>query len=143
MFMGEYNFTLDPKNRVSVPAKFREELGEKFVISSGMDGCLYLTTTAYWEEFSRKLSELPGTQEARMLQRFFNRNASEIEIDKQGRVLIPQKLKELAKLEKDVVVIGNGNKVEIWSEEKLDSMEFNESMESIAEKMSVEYGFKF
>lgn len=143
MFMGEYNFSIDPKNRVSVPSKFREQLGERFVISTGLDGCLCLTTIAYWEAFAKQLSELPATADARRIQRFFNRNASETEVDKQGRVLIPQKLKDYAQLDKDVVIIGNGNKIEIWSEEKLDDAGTVESMESIVEKMSVEYNLKF
>lgn len=143
MFMGEFNHTIDPKNRVIVPAKFREALGENFVVSSGLDGCLYLTPAKDWEAFAGKLAELPNTREARQLQRFFMQNASECELDKQGRILVPQKLKELAELDKDVVLVGAGNKVELWSKARLDSISLDETMEDIVEKMSTEYGLKF
>ena len=143
MFMGEFNHTIDPKNRVIVPAKYREELGEKFVVSAGLDGCLYLSKKEDWEEFSSHLAELPMKHETRQLVRFFMRNAQECEPDKQGRIIIPQKLKEHAALEKDVVLLGSGSKVEIWSKERLDNESLDESMEDIAERLSVEYGLKF
>lgn len=143
MFMGEFNHTIDPKNRVIVPAKYRDELGEKFVVSAGLDGCLYLTKSSDWEEFANRLSELPMTKETRQLVRFFMKNASECEPDKQGRIIIPQALKDMAKLEKDVVLVGSGSKVEIWSKEKLDSEIPEGSMEDIVERLSTEYGLKF
>ena len=143
MFMGEYNHSIDPKNRVIVPAKFREELGDVFVISAGLDGCLYLSKKSDWEAFAERLAELPFTAESRRLQRHFMRNAQECEPDKQGRILIPQNLKDLAGLEKDIVLVGDGNKVEVWSKEKLDGMMGDETMEDIAEKMSVEYNLRF
>ena len=143
MFMGEFNHSIDVKNRVIVPAKFRDELGEQFVVSAGLDGCLYLTKKADWEEFAKRLAELPMTNESRQLVRFFMRNAQECEPDKQGRIVIPQGLKDLAGLEKDIVMIGSVSKVEIWSKEKLDSQSGDESMEDIVEKLSTEYGLKF
>jgi len=143
MFMGEFNHTIDPKNRVIVPAKFREELGEAFVISAGLDGCLYLTKKSDWEAFAQRLAELPFTAETRQLQRHFMRNSLECEPDKQGRILIPQNLKDLAGLEKDVVLVGSVTKVEIWSKERLDGMSGDETMEEIAEKMSVDYNLRF
>ena len=143
MFMGEFNHTIDPKNRVIVPAKFREGLGEKFVVSAGLDGCLYLMKNEDWESFAESLNELPINKESRQLVRFFMRNAQECEPDKQGRIIIPQGLVDLAKLEKDVVLTGAGKKVEIWSKESLDGETPEESMEDIVEKLSTEYGLKF
>jgi len=143
MFMGEYNHTLDLKNRIIVPSKFRDELGENFVISAGLDGCLYLTKKCDWEAFSKRLSELPFTAETRKLQRHFMRYAQECEPDKQGRINVPQNLKELAGLEKDVVLLGSGTKVEIWSKERLDDDCGNERMEDITENMSEKYGLSF
>ena len=143
MFMGEFDHTIDAKNRVIVPAKFRDELGEQFVVSAGLDGCLFLTKKQAWEEFAKKLAELPMTKESRQLTRFFMKNAQECEPDKQGRIVIPQGLKDMAKLEKDVVMIGSGSRVEIWSKENLDNISQNECMEEIAEKLSTEYGLTF
>ena len=143
MFMGEFDHTIDVKNRVIVPAKFRDELGEKFVVSAGLDGCLYLTKKEDWEEFAGRLAGLPMTKESRQLVRFFMKNAQECEPDKQGRIVIPQGLKEMAGLEKDIVMIGSVSKVEIWSKEKLDSQSGDENMEDIVEKLSTEYGLQF
>ena len=143
MFMGEYNHTLDPKNRIIVPAKIREELGESFIISVGMDGCLYLAKTEDWRAFAQRLEELPFTAETRKIQRYFMRNSSECEPDKQGRILIPQNLKELAGLEKDIVMLGSGNKVELWSKERLDGTDSDEPVEDIVERLSVDYNLRF
>ena len=143
MFMGEFNHTIDPKNRIIVPAKFRESLGDIFVIMIGLDGCLYLTTKEYWDAFAERLASLPFTAESRKLQRHFLRNSQECEPDKQGRILIPQNLKDLAGLEKDVVMVGSGNKIEIWSKERLDKITEDDEAEELTEKMSVEYNLKF
>ena len=115
MFMGEFNHSIDPKNRVIVPAKFREGLGENFVVSAGLDGCLYMWTYADWESFVTKLEELPYTRDTRELQRFFSQNAAELEFDKQGRIIIPQELKSYAGIEKELVTMGAMSKVEVWS----------------------------
>lgn len=143
MFMGEYNHSIDAKGRLFVPAKFREELGDNFVVSAGLDGCLYLSTQNYFEEFAQNLAALPFTREAREMQRHFLMNASNGEIDKQGRILIPAKLKELANLTKDVVIVGVIKKIEIWDKETLEKGIRDKSMEDIAEKMSAEYGLRF
>lgn len=143
MFMGEFNHTIDPKNRVIVPAKFRDELGDNFVVTAGLDGCLYLSPMKDWVAFTEKLAELPFTKETRELQRYFLQNAAECELDKQGRILIPQNLKELAGLEKDIVFVGVIGKVEIWSKERIDGNTADKSMEEIAEKLSTEYGLRF
>lgn len=143
MFMGEYNHTIDPKNRLIVPAKFREGLGENFVISSGLDGCLYLTPANEWEKFTEQLMALPNTMEARQVQRHFLRNANECELDKQGRILVPQNLKDSVGLEKNILLIGVGKRVELWAEEKYETLACSESMEALVEKMSTIYGLNF
>ena len=143
MFMGEYNHSIDPKNRISVPAKFREELGERFCVSIGLGGCLYLSKKEDWDAFVNNLNDLPTTRETRQLQRQFTRNAQECEPDKLGRIIIPQGLVDAAGLKKDVVLLGTGKKIEIWDKDRLDGESTDESMEDIVEKLSTEYGLKF
>lgn len=143
MFMGEYNHSIDPKNRVIVPAKFRDELGENFVVTAGLDGCLYLCPTNDWKAFVEKLAQLPFTKETRVFQRHFMQNAADCEIDKQGRILIPSNLKELAGLDKDVVFVGVIGKIELWSKERLEANTADETMEDIAEKLSTQFGLQF
>ena len=136
MFMSEYNHTLDAKSRLIIPSKFREALGEEFVISKGMDGCLFVYANEDWKAFEEKLAELPMTnKDARKFARFFLSGADTVEVDKQGRVLIPSHLKEFAGLEKDVVLVGVGKRIEIWSKEKWDVASGEEDMDSIAESM--------
>ncbi len=138
MLIGEYQHSLDAKNRMIVPSKLREDLGNKFVITKGLDGCLYIYPTDEWVKLQEKLKTLPLTnKDARAFVRFFFAGASEVEIDKQGRGLIPQNLKEYAGIEKEIVSIGVLSRVEIWSREKWN--EYNNSnidYEKIAEKMN-------
>ena len=138
MFIGEYQHALDSKNRMIVPSKLREELGSKFVITKGLDGCLYAYPQSEWKILEDKLKTLPLTnKDARAFVRFFFAGACEIEVEKQGRGLIPQNLKEYACIEKEIVSIGVLTRVEIWSKEKWN--EYNNSnidFESIAEKMN-------
>ncbi|CDF57823.1 division/cell wall cluster transcriptional repressor MraZ [Thermobrachium celere] len=138
MFIGEYTHALDSKNRMIVPAKFREGLGGKFIITKGLDGCLYVYPLDEWKKLEDKLKELPLTnKDARAFVRFFFSGASEVEIDKQGRALIPQNLIEYAKIEKEIVSIGVSNRIEIWSKEKwIEYNEQNIDYDEIAEKMS-------
>lgn len=137
MFIGEYQHSLDSKNRMIVPSKLREELGERFVITKGLDGCLYAYPQGEWNILEEKLKRLPLTnKDARAFVRFFFAGACEVETDKQGRGLIPLNLKEYAGIEKEIVSIGVLTKVEIWSKEKW--QEYNElsiDFNSIAEKM--------
>ncbi|GKX66113.1 division/cell wall cluster transcriptional repressor MraZ [Inconstantimicrobium mannanitabidum] len=139
MFIGEYNHAVDTKNRIIIPSKFRDELLGKFIMTKGLDGCLYVYPESEWNILQEKLKSLPLTnRDARAFVRFFFSGASEIEIDKQGRALIPQNLKEYAKIDKEIVSIGVSNRIEIWSKEKW--QEYNESdidYDSIAEKMSL------
>ena len=119
MFMGEYNHTIDAKGRLIIPAKFREPLGEEFVLTRGLDGCLYIYPMDEWNAFEEKLRALPLTNKnARTFTRFFVAGATNCELDKQGRILVPQTLREFAGLEKDVVLTGNLNRIEVWSKEK-------------------------
>ena len=141
MFMGEYNHSIDTKGRVTVPVKFREQLGESFIVTKGLDGCLWVFASAQWEEFSGKLRQLPvANKDARKFSRFFLAGASEAETDKMGRILIPQVLRDYAKLEKDVTLVGTGNRVEIWDKALWESCSTFEDMDEIAEHMG-EWGF--
>lgn len=138
MFIGEYQHALDNKNRMIVPVKLREELGSKFVVTKGLDGCLYAYPLTEWKILEEKMKSLPLTnKDARAFVRFFFAGASEVEMDKQGRGLIPQNLKEYAGIEKEIVSIGVLSRVEIWSREKWnDYNNSNIDFDSIAEKMS-------
>lgn len=141
MFMGTYQNTLDVKNRMIVPAKFRDEIGSKCVLTLGIDHCLYIYPVNEWEVFIEKLSKLPTTDsKARRFSRNFTGNAEECEIDKQGRLTIPQKLKIKVDIEKDLTTIGCTNKIEVWSREEYECVE-DEQMTSadIAEGMEI-YG---
>ena len=142
MFMGEFNHTIDNKGRIIIPSKFREDLGDVFVITVGLDGCLYAYPNEEWKTFLEELRKLPGTQEVRKLQRYFMACAAECEVDKQGRILIPAKLRENAGLDKDVVFVGVLNKIEIWSKERWDNNNDYADVDSIAEHIS-EYGIRF
>lgn len=138
MYMGEYNHTVDTKGRLIIPSKFRETLGDKFVITKGMDGCLFVYDYTGWGVFEEKLKTLPiNKKDNRMFVRHFMAGACEVEVDKQGRILIPAKLREYAELIKDVTLIGAGEHIEIWNDEKWAELEEDEeSMEDIAERMA-------
>ena len=137
MFMGEYNHTIDTKVRLIIPAKFREQLGNEFVVTKGLDGCLFVFPMNEWELFEQKLRTLPLTQKsARKFTRFFVAGATECELDKQGRILLPQTLREFAQLEKDVVLSGNLNRVEIWSKANWTDNNAYDDMDDIAEQMT-------
>lgn len=137
MFMGEYNHSIDAKGRLIVPAKFREALGENFVVTRGLDGCLFVFPNNIWTEFEEKLNKLPMTdKKARQFSRFFLRGAAIPEVDKQGRILIPASLREAAGLDKEVTMIGMGNRVEIWNPELLEDNSTFEDMDEIAEHMA-------
>lgn len=138
MFMGEYHHTIDAKGRIILPAKFREALGEQFVATKGLDNCLFVYTQAEWVIIENKLKQLPFTKaDARAFVRFFFAGAAECEADKQGRVLIANNLREYAKLDKDIVIVGVSNRIEIWSREVWErySNEAELSYEGLAEKL--------
>lgn len=133
MFMGEYQHNIDVKGRMIVPAKFREGLGESFVLTRGLDKCLFAYPMEEWKILEEKLKKLPLTKrDARSFTRFFFSGAVECEVDKQGRINIPQTLRNYSKLEKECVVIGVSSRIEVWSKEIWEDY-FTESEESFAE----------
>jgi len=139
MFMGEYNHTIDTKGRLIIPSKFREGLGEEFVVTKGLDGCLFVFSNEEWQEFEMKLKALPLTNKsARQFARFFVAGATPCELDKQGRILLPGPLREYAGLDKDVVLTGMLNRIEIWSKQKWDENNSLDDvdMDEIAEQMT-------
>lgn len=143
MFMGEYQHNIDAKGRLIVPAKLREGLGEKFVVTRGMDGCLFGYPLTEWELLEEKMQEMPlAKKDARTFVRFFYSAATECEIDKQGRINLPTNLRKYAKLEKACTIIGVSNRIEIWSEENWQefSCEAEENFDDIAENM-IDFGF--
>ncbi|MFP4661165.1 MAG: division/cell wall cluster transcriptional repressor MraZ [Halanaerobiales bacterium] len=138
MFMGEYQHNMDSKGRVIIPAKFRDELGEKFVATRGLDNCLFVYPMNEWSVLESKLTNLPITSKnARTFVRFFFSGATECELDKQGRISIPLNLREYADLSKETVIIGLANRIELWSKERWDSYldDAEDSYEDIAAAM--------
>ena len=137
MFMGEYNHTVDTKGRLIIPSKFREQLGEEFIVTKGLDGCLFVFPQDEWQAFEEKLRTLPLTQKgARQFTRFFVAGATHCELDKQGRILLPATLREFAGLDKDVVLAGMLNRIEIWSKDKWTENNACGDMDDIAEQMT-------
>lgn len=138
MLMGEFQHNIDAKGRIIIPAKLREDLGAKFVITRGLDGCVFGYPLDNWEKIQEKLKQLPlAKKEARAFTRFFYSAAAEAEIDKQGRINIPSTLVDYANLEKECLVLGVSDRIEIWSKAKWESVssEIEESFEEIAEDM--------
>lgn len=132
MLIGEYSHSLDVKGRLIMPAKLRENMGEKFIITTGLDGCLFGFSMIEWQKFEDKLKTLPITNKnARNFVRFFLSGATECELDKQGRFLIASKLREVANLDKDVTIIGAGTRIEIWNTKKWEE-------QTSAENLSIE-----
>lgn len=135
MFMGEYNHTIDAKGRLIIPSRFRELLGEEFVLTRGLDGCLSIYPMDEWVAFEEKLRALPLTnKDARTFSRFFVAGATTCQLDKQGRILVPQTLRQFAGLDKDVVLT-DLNRIEVWSKEKWSENCNYDDMDSIAESM--------
>ncbi len=138
MFMGEYQHNIDSKGRLFIPARFREGLGDSFVVTKGLDGCLFAYPRSEWEVLEQKLKSLPFTKgDARAFVRFFFSGAAICEVDKQGRILIPVNLREFAQLEKDAIVIGVSTRVEIWAKGQWEQYisRTAASYEDIAEKI--------
>jgi MraZ protein len=122
MFMGEMQNTIDDKNRMIVPVKFRAGLGDQFVITRGLDDCLFVYPHDQWERIVSKVRAMdPMQANVRYFQRYFISGAADSELDKQGRVLVPVHLREHAKLEKECVVVGVGDRIEVWSKSVWDS----------------------
>lgn len=140
MLIGEYEHSLDAKGRIIMPAKLRTDIGEKFIITKGLDGCLFVFSQNEWSNFEGKLKELPLTNKnARDFVRFFLSGATECEIDKQGRFLLVNTLRTYADITKEVIIIGVGTRLEIWNKEKWKKYNSDEniSADSIAENMTM------
>ncbi|MGN0333374.1 MAG: division/cell wall cluster transcriptional repressor MraZ [Lachnospiraceae bacterium] len=139
MLKGEYSHNIDPKGRVIVPAKMRDDLGEHFVITKGMENCLYAYPEKEWTAFEEQLSALPTTtdKKARAFAYFFQGSANDVDLDKQGRVPISSVLRDYAKLDKEVVFIGMGKRAEIWDKARWDekNAEVELNIEDIASDM--------
>lgn len=136
MFMSQYNHTIDTKGRLIIPSKFREILGEEFVVTQGMDGCLFVYANDDWNAFEQKLTSLPViNKQARQFARFFLSGAAQVEVDKQGRILLPANLRQFAGLDKDVVLVGVGSRIEIWSKDKWEEVNSDVDMDDISASM--------
>lgn len=139
-FRGEYSHTIDAKGRLIIPSKFREILGENFVVTRGFDGCLFVFAEDGWEDFESKIQALPlDNKDARLLSRFFIAGAADVELDKQGRINIPSTLIQHAAIEKDAIIAGVGGRIEIWSKERWEMSTTFDDIDDIASKMS-QYG---
>lgn len=138
LFMGEYQHSLDSKGRLIVPARFREGLGDTFIVTRGLDHCLFAYPMPEWNHVEEKLKSLPLTQsDARAFVRFFFSGATECEMDKQGRIMLPANLREYGEMEKEVVSVGVSTRVEFWSRTRWDVyvQQASESFDAIAEKI--------
>ena len=139
MFIGEYTHNLDEKGRIAIPAKFRNQLKSNAVITHGLDNCLFLYTKAEWAKLAEKLSALPISQaNSRAFSRLMLAGAMDVEVDKQGRVIIPEYLRRFAGLKKEVVLAGLYSRVEVWDSEAWNKYKTDAEKESnnIAEKMA-------
>jgi MraZ protein len=139
LLIGEFEHSIDTKGRLVLPAKIKDDLGKEFIVTKGLDGCLFGYSLTEWNKFEEKLKTLPLTNKiTRDFVRFFLSGAVEEETDKQGRFLLPANLREYASLTKDAVIIGVGTRIEIWDKKKWDeyNSEENLSVDSIAEKMT-------
>jgi MraZ protein len=138
MLIGEYKHSLDDKKRLSIPAKFRKELGEGAIVTRGLDNCLFVFSVKQWEQFADKLGAMPfARHDNRSFARLFLSGASEVEFDSLGRILIPDHLKKYAELKKVTVIAGVYNRLEIWDEAKWEAYKNNleKNSDSIAEKL--------
>ncbi len=144
MFVGEFSHNIDSKGRIIIPAKFREELGDSFMITKGFENCLFVYTMAEWHKLDESLSSLPSNQKsARYLQRIFLSGASEAEPDKQGKVLITPAHRAHANLSKEVTIIGVGKRIEIWDADTWRGYSENEEEMSLEEAAENLEGIQF
>lgn len=139
MLLGRFTHTVDAKNRLFIPAKHREQLGDSFVITRNIDKCLSVFSMAEWEKYTDKLEQLPTTQ-AREIARFIYSNAAEVQPDSQGRILISAELLAYAGIQKSAVIVGCGRRAEIWAEEVWNEKNNVEATDSLTELM-IELGF--
>ncbi len=139
MLIGKSKNTVDAKGRINVPAKFREDLGSSFIVTRGIDKCLYVYSKSEWAKLEASIGELPMAS-SRNIQRHFFANAEEVSTDTQGRIVVPQHLREYASIEKEAYVIGNCKRAEIWSAEKWLEQETEDTAEAVFNQM-LELGF--
>lgn len=142
MLIGEYQHNIDAKGRLIMPAKFRQDLGYSFIVTRGLDGCLFGYPLENWAKVEAKLEQLPlSKKDARKFTRFFYSAATEVEVDKQGRINLPQTLIDFAKIDKSCRVIGVSDRIEIWSSEVWEAFaaDMEEDFESLAEDM-IDFG---
>ncbi len=139
MLLGEYFHNIDAKGRIILPSKFRSELGERFIVTKGFDGCLYGYSVDEWKNIEEKIKTLPQVtgKDVRNFTRFFFSNAIECEIDTQGRILISSSLREFATLSKEVAIIGVSSRIEFWDKAKWQEFSNNQDADDIAEKMAL------
>lgn len=137
MLMGEFHHSIDDKNRLTLPSKIRYELGEGFILTRGLDGCLFVYPKKEWQDIIAKYKALPNTRDARNFMRFFLSGAVECNFDKQGRINIPSLLAKYAEILKECVIIGVNDHLEIWSLERWNSFvtENEESFSDIADNL--------
>ncbi len=139
MLIGEYKHTLDPKKRLSLPSKWRQELGKTLIVTRGLDNCLFVYPQKEWEKITDKISELPlGSADTRSFNRFFLSGAVEVEVDSVGRILVPDFLKDFAQLDAKVVLAGIHNRVEIWDEKRW--IEYKTQIEAQADALAEKLG---
>lgn len=136
MFIGSYQHNIDAKGRVIIPAKFREELGESFYVTMGINNCLFVLSKEQWDLFLDKLASQPIST-ATDIVRFFCAGATEAVPNAQGRILLPEHLRKYAGIDKDVTVIGSGNRVEIWSTDKWNEYLESQTQQSIKNAMEL------
>ncbi len=139
MLIGEYTHTLDPKKRLSIPSKWRKELGKKLILTRGLDNCLFVYPLREWQKVSEKIGQLPlGQADTRSFNRFFLSGAVEVEVDSVGRILVPDFLKEFAVLDSKVVLAGIHDRVEIWDEKKW--TQYKREIETKADQLAEKLG---
>ena len=139
-FISEFNHTVDPKGRMIIPVKYRSVLGNTFVITKGIDKCLYFYPQEEWAKMEKKLEAIPlSSAKGRKFVRFLSGGATEVDMDAQGRILLPAYLREFASIKKDVVMTGTVGHIELWAKEKFDEITDEMSSEDVAEGME-EYG---
>ena len=135
--LGQYDHTIDAKGRIIIPAKFREQMGDDFIITKGLDPQLFVYAPDEWNLFEAKLRALPiSNPQARKLSRFFLVGASDVTVDKQGRITLPMQLREFAGITRDVLLAGVGNHLEIWNPDRYNELNTYEDMDEVA--MSLE-----
>ena len=139
MLIGEYKHTLDPKKRLSLPSKWRKELGKTLVVTRGLDNCLFVYPLKQWEKITEKIGQLPlGQSDTRSFNRFFLSGAVEVEVDSVGRILVPDFLKAFGKLDSKVVLAGIHSRVEIWDEKKWEA--YKRRIETQADQLAEKLG---